>query len=188
VLKLESKDHQEIGADYFILALPPQNLLKLNGYEALFPQNHTWFNCLKYSDIYNLHLLFARKIFNIDFGCLLNSIPQWFFHRSWGEGGAYSITISSADAIVADGTDILNLCISDLASCGADLENNPLLFKKVFKNRKATVIISPEFFDYRPGCKTEIENLFLAGDWTDTGLPATIESAVVSGLASAMML
>ena len=51
----------------------------------------------------------------------------------------------------------------------------------VVKEPQATFAATPQEQPYRPGTVTPVANLFLAGDWTDTGLPATLESAVVSG-------
>jgi uncharacterized protein with NAD-binding domain and iron-sulfur cluster len=52
---------------------------------------------------------------------------------------------------------------------------------QVVKERRATFAATPEQEAKRPGAKTRWENLYLAGDWTDTGLPACIEGAVRSG-------
>jgi uncharacterized protein with NAD-binding domain and iron-sulfur cluster len=56
-----------------------------------------------------------------------------------------------------------------------------LLYSRVIKERYATFSPQPGVDRYRLSQKTPIKNLFLAGDWTDTGLPATIEGAVLSG-------
>jgi uncharacterized protein with NAD-binding domain and iron-sulfur cluster len=53
------------------------------------------------------------------------------------------------------------------------------------KEKRATFAQTPESLDLRPGTPTSYRNLFLAGDWTDTGLPATIEGAVRSGFRAA---
>jgi uncharacterized protein with NAD-binding domain and iron-sulfur cluster len=52
---------------------------------------------------------------------------------------------------------------------------------RVVKERRATFAQTPASLLLRPPARTPFANLFLAGDWTDTGLPATIEGAVVSG-------
>jgi uncharacterized protein with NAD-binding domain and iron-sulfur cluster len=60
-----------------------------------------------------------------------------------------------------------------------------LLRALVLKEKHATMAPAPETFRLRPTTATPIPNLFLAGDWVQTGLPATIESAVISGRAAA---
>jgi hydroxysqualene dehydroxylase len=56
---------------------------------------------------------------------------------------------------------------------------------KVIKEKRATVSLRPETESKRPGVRTLFRNVFLAGDWTDTKLPATIEGAVYSGFKAA---
>ncbi|MDP1995201.1 MAG: FAD-dependent oxidoreductase, partial [Ignavibacteria bacterium] len=52
---------------------------------------------------------------------------------------------------------------------------------KIIKEKRATFIPNKENLLKRPSAKTKLENVFLAGDWTNTGLPATIEGAIKSG-------
>ena len=59
---------------------------------------------------------------------------------------------------------------------------------KIIKEKRATFDQSPESVAKRPGTRTEYENLLLAGDWIDTGLPATIEGAIRSGGKAADMV
>ena len=64
-------------------------------------------------------------------------------------------------------------------------EESPLPAHRIIKEKRATFAQTPEEAARRPGTRTAFENMFLAGDWTDTGLPATIEGAVKSGFAAA---
>jgi uncharacterized protein with NAD-binding domain and iron-sulfur cluster len=59
---------------------------------------------------------------------------------------------------------------------------------KIIKEKRATFIPSNEVIDKRPTQETQIKNLILAGDWVDTGLPSTIESAVKSGRVAADLI
>jgi hydroxysqualene dehydroxylase len=63
-----------------------------------------------------------------------------------------------------------------------------LLSARVYKERRATMRATPEIQALRPGPRTSVEGLVLAGDWTDTGLPPTIEGAVLSGHRAAALL
>ena len=173
----------KIEAAGFIFTMPPDYLSKIEGCG----EDTLGFdgNSFEYSDICNVHLVFEREIFTDDFGCLLKVLPQWFFRRRWNYGNSpgigYSLTISAADKLIPPGSNIIETCLDDLRKCGADFENNRLIYSKTVLSKKATVKISPEFTQNRPSHQTNLKNLFIAGDWTDTGLPATIESAVLSG-------
>ncbi|MDO8548553.1 MAG: FAD-dependent oxidoreductase, partial [Ignavibacteria bacterium] len=63
----------------------------------------------------------------------------------------------------------------------AGIEKEEIKSYKVIKEKRSTFIPDNESIDKRPNTKTKIKNLFLAGDWVNTGLPSTIESAVKSG-------
>jgi uncharacterized protein with NAD-binding domain and iron-sulfur cluster len=58
---------------------------------------------------------------------------------------------------------------------------------RIIKERRATFAQTPDQVASRPGSATTLRNLFLAGDWTDTGLPATIEGSVRSGFKAASL-
>ncbi len=69
------------------------------------------------------------------------------------------------------------------------LLNPEMIFNyKIIKEKRATFIPSNDIIDKRPAQETQIKNLILAGDWVDTGLPSTIESAVKSGKVAANLL
>jgi uncharacterized protein with NAD-binding domain and iron-sulfur cluster len=61
------------------------------------------------------------------------------------------------------------------------LDSELITAYKIIKEKRATFIPSQDVLNKRPAQKTKIKNLILAGDWVDTGLPSTIESAVKSG-------
>ncbi|MBV9570463.1 MAG: FAD-dependent oxidoreductase [Alphaproteobacteria bacterium] len=91
-----------------------------------------------------------------------------------------SVTVSGADAIVdRDREDLANVLWLDVATV---LKAGPQLPPwQIVKERRATFAATPGQANRRPKPETRWTNLFLAGDWTDTGLPATIEGAVRSG-------
>lgn len=65
---------------------------------------------------------------------------------------------------------------------------NQIILYKIIKEKRATFVPSKEILKTRPQQKTGIQNFFLAGDWVDTGLPSTIESAVISGRIAAELV
>jgi squalene-associated FAD-dependent desaturase len=91
-----------------------------------------------------------------------------------------SVTISNADRLVDMPREELALAIwQDI--CKASGVQGELPPWQIVRERRATFEATPEQNALRPGALTAFKNLFLAGDWTDTGLPATIEGSVRSG-------
>ncbi|NJO55022.1 MAG: hypothetical protein HC834_00245, partial [Rhodospirillales bacterium] len=85
------------------------------------------------------------------------------------------------DALLEQGnTDLASDMWREVA-IALDLGDEPLPAYRIIREKRATFLQSPIEVAKRPGCETSWKNLFLAGDWTDTGLPATIEGSVRSG-------
>jgi uncharacterized protein with NAD-binding domain and iron-sulfur cluster len=95
-------------------------------------------------------------------------------HLSFIVSAAYRVASKTNAELVAAAEDALRRCFPAMA--GATVER-----VLVLRDSVATFASSPELEALRPGPDTPIAGLFLAGDWTDTGLPATIEGAVRSG-------
>ena len=99
-----------------------------------------------------------------------------------------SVTVSAADAMLDDpADDIAALLWADVAEA-LDLAPHPLPRHRIVKERRATFAQTPAQVARRPGARTDYANLVLAGDWIDTGLPATIEGAVKSGDTAAELM
>ena len=107
---------------------------------------------------------------------VLGGTAEWIFTFD----DRISVTISAADALVAEDRERLAKRIwSDVAAIhGLPLELPPW---QIVIEKRATFAATPAQDRLRPGTRTRWRNLFLAGDWTQTGLPATIEGAIRSG-------
>jgi squalene-associated FAD-dependent desaturase len=107
---------------------------------------------------------------------VLNGTVEWIFAFP----GRVSVTISAGDRLIDGARDVLAKTIwSEVASVtGLSAELPPW---QIVRERRATFAATPEQDAKRPGAETRWRNLALAGDWTNTGLPATIEGAIRSG-------
>ena len=140
------------------------------------------------SPIVTIHLWFDKSFMEEDFVALLDSPIHWVFNKSRifkkkKEGYEYlSVVISGArDFIDREKEGMIALAVSELgrfypASVGA-----ALVHSLVMKEKRATFSPRVGTEGNRPANRTSLKNLFLAGDWTDTKLPATIEGAAKSG-------
>jgi hypothetical protein len=115
---------------------------------------------------------------------MIGGLSQWVFRRD----GIASVTISGATAEAElPAEEISARCWPEVvAALGLSATAEPP--SRVIKERRATPAQTPAAVAARPGATTAIDNLWLAGDWTDTGLPATIEAAVRSGFTAARLV
>jgi hypothetical protein len=100
--------------------------------------------------------------------------------------GRLSITISGADRLIGQPREQLAAKLWGEVSAVTGLAPD-LPPWQIVNEKRATIAASPSQDAKRPGPKTRWRNLFLAGDWTQTGLPATIEGAVLSGERAALL-
>jgi zeta-carotene desaturase len=140
------------------------------------------------SGILSINLWFDAPIMDEDFVALLDSTMQWVFNiskirgMSSSSGQRLTLIVSSADRLVdKEAGELVALAVEDLRRVFPRVNNAKLVRSIVLKEKRATFSQRPDVELLRPSCITSMENLFLAGDWTNTGYPATIEGAVMSG-------
>ena len=140
---------------------------------------------LRPAPIISINLWFDRPITDLDFVGLRGTTIQWLFNKSHivgSPGHLVSLVLSGArEHVDRSREELLSLAIEDLGRLFPAARGAKLLHSVVIKERLATFSPSVESADARPTARTPIRGLYLAGDWTDTGLPATIEGAVESG-------
>ena len=140
--------------------------------------------------IVSVHLWFDSPVLQEPFLGLLGMTMQWVFDRraALGPHGSHLTLVSSgADTVVGLSNGVLiDRALSDLRSAVPAARDVALSHALVIRERQATFSLSPGQ-PTRPSSETVIRGLYLAGDWIETGLPSTIESAVVSGHRAAQL-
>ncbi len=148
------------------------------------------------SPITGIHLWFDRKITDLDHTVLLDRTIQWMFHKSkllWKSGDNTSsyveLVVSASKSLVNKSrTEIIELAVRELREFFPHARGANLVKSTVIKEVHATYSPLPGADEYRPNSQTIWPRVFLAGDWTATGWPATMEGAVRSGYAAAECL
>jgi squalene-associated FAD-dependent desaturase len=190
---VELKDGERIDADAVISAVPPQALLPMLPREL----SETEFADLAQlgsSPIVSINLWFDRAIIDREFVGLIGTRSQWIFNKDLivkpnRQANQIAVIISAAHQYVNwTKTQLVEMALTELhellpASRAAKLQHN-----RIIKEREATLSHTLASDRLRPAPQTSISNLILAGDWTATGLPATIESAVISGNTAAQLI
>jgi len=108
---------------------------------------------------------------------------------SGGEGQYLQLVISASyDLVPRSRQEIIDLCVKELADVLPATREAKLVKATVIKEINATFSPEPGVDRWRPGQESSVKNLFLAGDWTRTGWPSTMEGAVRSGYLAAEAL
>jgi squalene-associated FAD-dependent desaturase len=145
------------------------------------------------SPVTGVHLWFDRQITDLDHAVLLDRTIQWMFHKSkllarnGARNGSYvELVISSSKSLVEKSrAEIIDLALAELWEFFPEARNANLVKSTVIKEVHATYSPQPGIDVYRPQAETVWPRVFLAGDWTATGWPATMEGAVRSGYTAA---
>ncbi len=183
-------DGQTIEADIVVSAVPwmqianllPGDLLRAEplfaGALALIP-----------APIISINLWFDAPLTELEFAGLRGTTIQWLFNkgRILGTNEHYiSLVLSGAhEHVTKSKEELLAIALGELRELLPGARGARLVHSLVVKERFATFSPRPEAEPMRPPARTPIRGFFLAGDWTATGLPATIEGAVQSGYTAA---
>jgi squalene-associated FAD-dependent desaturase len=193
------EDGNEISADACVAAVPHDVLLELLP-PAMSEEGGPLAGVrhLRTSPITGVHLWFDRVVMKEPFLALLDHTTQWIFNKSLlyahaeknGDGqatGQYLQLVISAsyDLVPRSRQDIIDLCRHELEEVLPATREAKLEKATVIKEVRATFSPEPGVDQWRPAQRTAVEGLFLAGDWTRTGWPATMEGAVRSGYLAA---
>jgi len=213
-LKLESgqlagvrfDDNREESADAYILAIPHTALAELLP-ESIKQSDPSLAHLdkIKTSPITGVHFWFDRPVMDEPFLTLLDTTTQWIFNKtalytnSSGDsnGAARSekntqylqlVISASYDLLEKPRQEIIDLCLAEVRHALPKARDAHLLKATVIKEAAATFSPEPGVDRWRPSQPTSVPGLFVAGDWTQTGWPATMEGAVRSGYLAAEAL
>jgi squalene-associated FAD-dependent desaturase len=167
-----------VTADAYVLALPFERV------GALIPELELDVTAFAHSPITGIHLWFDRPITELPYATLLDRTMQWMFNK--GEGRYIQLVVSASRSLteMARG-DVIELTMKELREFFPAVAEAKLERAHVVKEVRATFSAAPGLEEKRPFSATKFPNLFLAGDWTRSGWPATMEGAVRSGYLAA---
>jgi zeta-carotene desaturase len=177
---------EEVQSRNVILAVPPHALPPLLPGPLAAAAGVADTTRFRWSPILSIHLWYAADFMPHTLLGVLGRTVQWAFNRrriaaAAGAGGHVSVTMSAAHELVDRGNDELaRTAARDLASIYGAEAGSPLR-AVVIRERRATYSSTPEAERLRPPQRSPVRGLLFAGDWTATGLPATIEGAIRSG-------
>lgn len=185
-------DGSKIKSDFFVSAVPFEDLKSLLPSAPEFSEISRLLDQFEISPITGIHLYFDKPITDMDHAVLLDSPVQWMFNKTKnydrqnaGEQYIQLVVSASRELIEMDKNQIILLSLEELKKFFPAVHDAKLLRSVVIKEFRATFSPKPGCDKIRPAQKTNFRNLWLAGDWTKTDWPATLEGAVRSGYLAA---
>jgi zeta-carotene desaturase len=204
----------EVRADYAVLATPFNGIDKILPDAPEMDDLRKHARSFKSSPITGIHLWFDREVTPLEHAVLLERTIQWMFQKSkilhpnrsktgssWGprdlatrrnaaQNGSYLELVVSSSKTLLDKPrgEIIDLALRELAEFFPVVREAKLTKATVVKEVHATFSPAPGSDEFRPSHRSPWPRLFLAGDWTATGWPATMEGAVRSGYGAAEAL
>jgi len=207
IAAIQFDNNREDSADAYVFAVPHDSFAELLPTEIA-QANPAFRNLDKIKDapITGIHFWFDREVTKEPFITLLDTTVQWVFNKTALFGpasfaasngdGQFSKTATakqylqlvisaSYDLLQKPRQEIIDLCLKEVRQALPPARDANLVKATVIKEAAATFSPQPGVDRWRPTQQTSVEKLFLAGDWTATGWPATMEGAVRSGYLAA---
>jgi squalene-associated FAD-dependent desaturase len=184
-------------ADAVVLAVPHEQAARLVPHGALAAETVDGWAGLGAAPIVNLHVRYDRKVMDVPFAAAVDSPVQWVFDRTRisgmharGDDGQYlAVSLSAADPYVnMSVAELREMFVPALAELFPEARAATVTEFFVTRERRATFRQVPGTARLRPKAATALPGLALAGAWTDTGWPDTMEGAVRSGLNAVIAL
>jgi squalene-associated FAD-dependent desaturase len=191
VCALRLDDGSLLKGDYYVAATPFDRLLKILPEPLAEIETFANIARLNVSPITSVHVWLDRFVMKEPFLASIDQTIQWVFNKtnlnSSGSAGQYLQVVISASRSLAQQSqqDIITMCRKELGDLIPGSAGAKWIRAIVIRENAATFSPEPGSDRWRPAARTPIHNFFLAGDWTQTGWPATMEGAVRSGYGAA---
>lgn len=167
-----------VKADAYVLAVPFERVATIAAGLSLDLAPFT------HSPITGIHLWFDRPVTDLPHATLLDRTIQWMYNKD--SGRHIQIVVSASRSLTQmSREDVISLVLKELQEFFPRVAESKLERAHVVKEIRATFSAVPDLENKRPLQSTPISNLFLAGDWTRSGWPSTMEGAVRSGYLAA---
>jgi squalene-associated FAD-dependent desaturase len=192
VTGLQLRNGEVVQADWFLSALTFDRLLDLLPADVV--EAHPYFrDCrnLETSPITSVHLWYDRPVTTLPHVVLIECVGQWLFNRGEVADGEHyvQVVVSAARQFRGLGhEEVKRRIVEEIAQLFPQAASARLIRGRVVCEQSATFSAVPGVDRWRPTQRSPLENLFVAGDWTATGWPATMEGAVRSGYLAAEAL
>jgi protoporphyrinogen oxidase len=175
ITKVSTSKREIDNFDLVISTIPADNLVKIIPEEFKIRMNIPSF---EYSPIISVNLWYNKNPLKEKFYGIIDGEFHWLFNK----GDYITLIKSAANNIVnLKKNEIIETAISEMNKYFPILNNIEIIDSKIIKERKATIISSSNSVEQRKKLNHNFSNLFIAGDWVNTGLPSTIESSIKSG-------
>ncbi len=181
---VQLRDGRTVETEIVISAVPGHRLETMLSDSALDRFEHPFWR-LEWNSIINVHLMFAESVMEEKFFGYLEGTAGWVFnveHEGERSGRHICLTISDPGELEElDPDDLVEKVKRELTSPLPDIKRTKMEDSIAIYQPRATFKVTPASNSLRPPQNPAQERFFLAGDWTDTGWPSTMESAVRSG-------
>jgi uncharacterized protein with NAD-binding domain and iron-sulfur cluster len=178
---------ERIGAEAVISAVPYFALRRMLPAE-LAAAHFPYLDRFKSAPVVSINLWYDEPITDLEFAGLLDSPIEWVFNKNAISGAAskkpqhLALVISGAHEFAdRPKEELMAMAANEMRRVFPAARSQHAIHSVVVREHDATISHTVGTAPMRPSQRTQFENFFLAGDWTDTGLPATIEGAVWSG-------
>lgn len=170
---------ERLQADIVVCALPMERARALLNTPELAGMTE-----VGHSPIVGVHMHFDEPVIDRPHAVMLDTGTQWVFRKDEAGAKVHCVISGAKDWVDQSEAQVLERVRGDLATCFPHSRGAKLVWGKAVKEKRATFAATPAFEQSRPAPGMLSNGVFLAGDFTNTGWPATMEGAVRSGLMS----